>query len=265
MKLLIIKLFPEFILGLVLLSSCEKVVDVKLKNAEPRIVIEGLLSDQDTNQTVRISKTISFTEPDRFEGVESASVVLTNEIGQTINFNPVAAGVYKSSKFAGVPGEKYVLKVTVEGQVYTATSSMPEAVKLDSISFKKISFFGNDNIFPVAYYNDPEAVSNQYLFLVRFKEFEPHLLSEDRFNNGNNVIETLFFDSNDLAIGDTARIEMRGIDRNVYRYFFSIAQITGEGGPPVSPANPPSNFSNGALGVFSAYTSSTIIAVVGNR
>jgi hypothetical protein len=142
---------------------------------------------------------------------------------------------------------------------------MPEPAKLDSISFKKISFFGNENIFPVAHYKDPEAVKNQYLFLVRFKDLEPHILAEDRFTNGSNVTETLFFDSDEVKVGDSLQVEMRGIDRNVYRYFFSIAQIAGEGGPPVAPANPPTNFNNGALGVFSAYTTSTVTKVVGVR
>jgi hypothetical protein len=62
--------------------------------------------------------------------------------------------------------------VSVEGKVYTASSTMPLAVKLDSLGFRKLSFFGEEVIVPLAYYKDPKEAKNQYLFLVRAKDEE---------------------------------------------------------------------------------------------
>ena len=244
-------------------SSCEKVVELDLKDSEPKLVIEASVSDQNIQQIVRISKTIPFTQSNSFNSVSGATVMLTTPTGQKIPFNEVEKGIYQSQKFAGIPGNKYVLDVTVAGKVYTATSIMPLPVKLDSLSFKQISFFGKDNIFPIAYYIDPRAVANQYMYLLKVNGKAPEqILAEDRFTDGNKVTETLFTDKVELKEGDVLEVEMRGIDRNVFRYFFAIAQILGEGGPPVSPANPNSNFNNGALGVFGAYTTSTLTKIV---
>ncbi|MEJ6981112.1 DUF4249 domain-containing protein [Pedobacter sp. P351] len=250
-------------LTVIFFSSCEKVVDVDLKDAEPKLVIEAYLSDQNINHIVRISKTISFNNSNQFNGLSGAQVVLRIPGGQQITFTETQAGIYHSPKFAGIPGSKYDIDVTVEGKVYTATSVMPLPVILDSLSFKKISFFGEEEIFPVAHYKDPKDVQNQYLFMVKARNEEPEdILIEDRFTNGNDVTESLFTGIEDLAEGNSIQVEMRVLDRNVYKYFFAIAQISGEGGPPVSPANPLSNFNNGAIGVFSAYTTTTLTKVV---
>jgi len=245
------------------LAGCEKVVEVDLQDSQPKLVIEAEVTDQDTSHVVRISKTIPFTQTNEFNGLSGAQVVLSVPGGQTITFTETETGIYRSPKFAGVPGTNYVLDVSVEGKVFTASSAMPLPVKLDSLGFRKQSFFGDEVIVPLAYYKDPKEAKNQYLFLVRAKDEEvQESLTEDRFTNGNNVTESLFTDLDELAEGDSLEVEMRGLDLNVYKYYFAIAQISGEGGPPVAPSNPTSNFTNGALGVFSAYTTSTLRTVV---
>ncbi|MGF1925517.1 MAG: DUF4249 family protein, partial [Bacteroidia bacterium] len=80
-------------------------------------------------------------------------------------------------------------------------------------------------------------------------------LDSDRFTDGNEVKNNIFVNEPELVAGDAVRIQMLTIDENVYRYLFSITQISGNGGPPTTPANPNSNFNNGALGYFSASTS----------
>jgi hypothetical protein len=50
------------------------------------------------------------------------------------------------------------------------------------------------------------------------------------------------------------------IDKNVYNYFFSLLQVTGNNGgfQSASPDNPITNISGGALGYFSAHTVSRV-------
>lgn len=88
------------------------------------------------------------------------------------------------------------------------------------------------------------------------------MVTEDRFNDGNKVANTIFHELDDLEPGDAIELDLQCIDRNVYRYYYAFGQNLGEGGPPVAPANPPSNISNGALGVFSVHTSSKRMAKV---
>lgn len=242
---------------LALFSSCEKVIDLELKDAEAAIVIDAGISDMAENQTVRISKTYSFTEANRFNGLAGAKVVLTTSNGNTFSYKEVSPGIYQSDRIRGRPDVTYTLDVTVEGKTYTAKSTMPQKVVLDSLTFKEFSFFGQSSTYVSANFNDPPGIQNQYRYILKVKgKIEEDVVSEDRFNDGNKVADVIFYEMDDLVSGDPVEVELQCIDRAVYKYFFSLTQSAGGGGPPVAPANPPSNFSNGALGVFNAYTTS---------
>lgn len=254
--------FAVLVLGA--FSACEKVIDLKLDEAVPVIVIDGGVSDLNENQMIKISKTYSFTEPNKFNGVSKATVVLKVD-GQVVAvFVETIPGIYQTSnKFKGKPGLRYDLSVTSEGKTYEASSVMPERVILDALTFKTFNFFGGNNSYIVANFSDPAGIANQYRYILKTKGVvEEDAVSEDRFNDGNKVENVIFYELDDLVKGDSVHVEFQCIDRNVYRYFYSLGQNSGQGGPPVSPANPPSNFSNGALGVFSAHTSSSRTAVI---
>jgi len=240
---------------ILLFSSCKKVIDLKLKDAGPVIVIDGSITDKLENQIVKVSKIIPFDKPNTFNGLAGAKVTVTTSLGQVINFVLATDGVYRSSQFKGVSGSTYKLEVTLEGKVYSATSTMPNAVKLDSIKFKKLSIFGRSRIYPAIYYVDPAQTQNQYRYIIRVNsKLVTEQVTEDRFNDGNPSSDLITFDGDGIESGDKVDIEMQCIDRNVFKYYFAITQIDGNGGPPVAPSNPESNLTNGALGIFSAHT-----------
>ncbi|WP_285008465.1 DUF4249 domain-containing protein [Pedobacter faecalis] len=257
-----IRIFIGLLLVAIAAAACEKVVDLDLDNAEPKIVIDASLNDNYQHHFVRVSRTYSFTEPNSFNGVAGAKVVLSIP-GQDVNLREVEKGVYRTPRMRGMPGTGYTLNVTVDGVTYSSTSYMPEKVYLDSLSFKRLSFFGEENTYVAANFNDPANAQNNYRYLLTVKDkVEEDDVSDDRFNNGNVISNVLYHELDKLKTGDTLEVELQSINRDVYKYFFSLEQITGGGGPPVSPANPPSNFNNGALGVFNAHTSSRRNAVI---
>lgn len=255
-------LMPVLFAGM-LLSGCEKVINLKLDNAAPVVVIDGGISDENENQVVKISRTYNFTEPNKFNGVRGAKLVLTRPNGSRINYIEVSPGIYQTAKMRGIPGNTYKLDVTIEGKTYSASSTMPGRVMLDSLTFKQFNFFGSLNTYVAVNYNDPELTQNQYRYILKVKgKTAEDMVNEDRFNNGNKVSDAIFYELEDLMPGDSLHVEFQCIDRNVYRYFFSLGQIGNRSGPPVAPANPVSNFSNGVLGIFNAHTSSKRIAVI---
>lgn len=260
------KLYKGWGLGLLMISlftACEKVIDLKLDNAAPVVVIDGGISDQNEAQRVKISKTYNFTEPNKFNGLSGATVAVEIDGTSSVPFKEVSPGIYETIKFKGKSGSTYKLSVTVEGQTYKASSTMPARVVMDSLTFKTYSFFGESKNYVAVNFKDPAGVPNQYRYILKFKGVvEKDVVSDDRFDDGNNVSNVIFYDLNELVKGSSVQVEIQCIDRNVYRYFYSLGQNTGEGGPPVSPANPPSNFSNGALGVFNAHTSSIRTALI---
>jgi len=251
-------------LSIAVITGCEKVIELDLDNAEPRIVIDANITDDYENQVVRVSKTYSFTEANKFNGLTGAIVQLSYLDGGVVTFSETATkGVYKSPRMRGKPGVEYTMKVTVEGKTYTSVSRMPDKVLLDSLTFKEYNFFGSINTYVAANFEDPSHTEDQYRYLLTVKnKVEEDAVSEDRFNNGNHVAQVLFYKLDDLVTGDTLEVELQCINRAVYKYFYTLEQISGDGGPPVAPENPPSNFNNGALGVFSAHTSSRRTAVI---
>lgn len=248
-----------FFLMMALLTcpSCQKVIDLKLDNAPPQVVIEANLTNIAGTQYVIISKSIPFSAKDDFPAVSGAQVSITDSTGIPKLFIERSPGQYVISSYQGQYGKTYTLTVKMGGKVYTAVSTMPAVVPLDSVTAKSDDF-GKKNLRTIVVdYQDPPSITNQYRFVlsINSKPATTIFTNDDSFTNGRYVKEELFQTGIDIHHGDTARIEMQCIDKNIYKYWFSLSQQQNNGpGGGVTPSNPPSNFSNGALGYFSAHT-----------
>lgn len=249
-----------FITTLILLAmtSCQKVIDLKLSNAPAQIVIEGNLTDRNGPQYVTITKSVSFSSTDKFPPVSGATVVLTDDESNQFQFSEVKPGIYMLYPYRGDYGKTYTLTVKTGSVTYTAQSTMPVfAVPLDSLSDKTNLFGKNDLRTVTVYYQDPASISNQYLFslYVNSSKVGTIFTNDDSFTNGRYVSEDLFQTDIDVHPGDTAKVSMECIDKSIYQYWYTLSQqqINGPGGG-VTPSNPPSNFNNNALGYFSAHT-----------
>lgn len=248
-----------FFMAIILLfaSACQKVIDLKLDNAAPQLVIEGNLTDQDGAQIVTISKSVSFSATNSFPAVSGATVTISDSTGFPNKLIETAPGVYVISPYQGVYGRTYTLTVKVNGTTYTASSTMPMPVQLDSLSAKSDDI-GKKNLRTIVVnYQDPPNVANQYRFVLTINKTQVNTVftNDDNFTDGRYVREEMFQTGTDIHHGDTARVEMQCIDKNVYKYWFSLSQQQNNGpGGGITPSNPPSNISNGALGYFSAHT-----------
>lgn len=266
----ILKLLPVFlILCIALTSSCKKILDLDLETAEPRLVIEGNLTNRMGVQTVRISQTVPFDASNNFPAVSGAKVTMEDNKGKLITFVEAAPGVYEAYRYAGVSGVTYTMNVNVAGQVYTASSTMPALVTLDSLSASEQTFGSNVRKTIAVNYADPAQVKNFYLFkmVLNGKKVGQIFSDSDFFNDGRYVRRDLFLSGpEDLEInpGDEVTVEMQNIDETIYTYWRSLEQQYASGNPNdvTTPSNPPGNWSNKALGYFSAHTTQTQEVVV---
>lgn len=241
------------------LSACEKVIEIDLKNAKPIIVIEASVTDMLRSQKVKITQTKPFTEDNTEVPILDATITVKDlTLNKTYLFGRSdAEGNYSSEIFKGTPGNTYQLTVKSGSKEYVAKSTMPKKVVLDSLSVSEISFVGETRKYIKVHFADPAEFENQYRYIleINHKPAKGYFVDSDRFNNGKYVGNNIFTDDPKLKSGDEIKVEFQCIDMNIYRYFFSISQIAGNGGPPTAPSNPSSNFNNGALGYFSAHTS----------
>jgi uncharacterized protein DUF4249 len=251
-----------FILTVVLMYSCTKVIHVNLNDAAPQTVIEGNVTDSAGPYTVQITQTVNFSDPNIFPAVNGAVVIITDTTASiTDTLTETSPGIYTTHIIQGVPGHTYTLYISATGKIYTASSTMPMPVPLDSVTFIHQTNFGKTSIFAVVNFQDPAAVANYYNFIpyINGVQFTKTIYAyEDEFVNGKYNSQELFMDSAYIKTGDTVAVEMDCIDKPVYDFFNTLKNATnGNNFQSTSPANPISNISNNALGYFSAASIST--------
>lgn len=248
-----------FFLAVLAIPACKKVIDVDLKNAAPQLVIEGNITDAGGPYYVKLSRTVDFSSNNVYPPVSNATVFITDSTnGQTDQLVQADSGVYVTTRTVGASRHTYGLRVSVDGQTYTAVSTMPGRVPLDSITFgENLSFNNQQEINAVVNFQDPVGLGNYYMFTeyVNSREIPDIFVFEDRLSDGRYIQAPLFNDSSYLQRGDTLVLTMSCIDENAYNYFYTLMNVTGNNNfQSVTPANPVSNISNGALGYFSAHT-----------
>ncbi len=238
-----------------LLLSCKKVINIDFKNADALPVIEGNVTNQGTSQIVKISKSVAITATNSFPAVSGAIVTITSSDGKTYNLTEQTAGTYLTN-FRGQPGKTYQLNVVTGGKTYTATSTMPSPVLLDSLGLNVLTVFNKDYLYPEVYYHDPAGIANYYYFILSVNGVPSNnkFAYNDDLNDGRIIERQLRDGDEGLVSGDRVAVEMQCIDKNIYNYWNGLDQNQNRGGASTTPANPSSNISNGALGYFSAHT-----------
>lgn len=255
------------ILSAFALSSCQKEIDLDLADQSGNIVIEGNVTDAKGSYIVKITKSVGFSQPNQYPAVTGAQVILSDNTGQTEILEYAGGGEYKTSAFLGVPGRIYTLKVLAEGKQYTAQSTMPEAVELEALAQDSFKVGDKTTYTILPIFTDPAELGNRYLFSVTINDLSKKYISvlSDNLNNGlpNQWSLGLPNDDNkgrdhEVVPGDDIHVEMQSIDTNIFTYYSALLQIS-DGYGTVTPANPPSNISNGALGYFSAHTVRSLV------
>lgn len=261
------------ILTLFVVISCEKEIDLDFEDQSGQIVIEANVTDQTGPYSVKITKSVAFTQANQYPAIENAQVVLSDNTGQTETLQYTGNETYKTSTFVGQPGRTYTLKIQAEGKEYIATSTMPEAVSFDGIEQDSFMVGGETSYTLLPVFLDPQALGNRYLFIYTVNNNPKKYFSEfsDNVNNGLPNQRPLILPNDDgdnpddikVKVGDTIHVEMQCIDNSVYLFYSALLQLSGGGsGGGITPANPPSNISNGALGYFSAHTVRTKSIVI---
>lgn len=260
--------FLFFYLLLIMMTGCEKEIDIDLNSADPQLVIEGYIDNLQGPYQVKISETVNFSDANDFPGIENAQVIISDDSGNKDTLVYIGEGIYETTFIEGQPGRTYFLEVKIDQQVYSAISTMPEQVELDSLSFSSFAgpIGGGSSYSVTPHFKDPIELGNSYRFLLSVNNEldKTYITSNDNINNGDQNARPIFSIESEINWGDSVAVEMRCIDQPTYLYYFSLAQIVGAGpGGGTTPSNPPNNITGGeALGIFSAYTTQKIVKKV---
>jgi hypothetical protein len=245
-------------------ASCEKVIHINLDTADKKYVVEGVLTNQPGTCMVLLSQTKDFDASNDFTGVSGAIIQITEKDGPVTQLTETSTGVYQAANLTGASGKTYTLAVSVKGQSFLASSTMPAQVNMDSLFITNDEAPGGKRKMANVQYNDPASVANNYRFVqyVNGVKEQEIFVRNDELTNGNLTITKLRYPKNDdgepdnsIKTGDLVKVDMQCIDSAIYKYWYSLNRsATGGGQNSATPANPVTNMTGGALGYFSAHT-----------
>ena len=299
---------------IVVAYSCTEQYDLKVKSEEPRLVVEGTVTNQDGPNYVRLTQSssdfnidfmirpindsTSFYSSDRAIPIQDAKVYITDNntlftdslvpcsagkwiihFVDTINnrvykefripTKSISFGYYETTELKGVVGHTYSLTVKWQNKEYHAESYLPPVPPLDSVKFNftKGAIGKNDYNIPLIYFKEPQNERNYYLFITSSNSSVwPYSILSDEYLksyvNGLDVCKgvspdywrTAYPDLSDGKLSWDYSIEMHSLTKEAYDYYNAlIQQFKSDGGAySPSPASPPTNMDNGALGFFRA-------------
>ncbi|HYG18562.1 MAG TPA: DUF4249 domain-containing protein [Ohtaekwangia sp.] len=260
--------------------ACDEPVTLDLRQTPSKIVIEGLVTDAEGYQFVKISRTVGFYATGTTPRVTDAQVLVKDDLGNEYPFvhNPRShidsAGIYVPEfPFTGEIGRTYTLNVTVGETLYAAEDKLLPVIPVDSLNYRFSEEEAEDPKDPGKVYElllfarEPQDEANYYLFkfyrngaLTYYDETDIYY-SDDKFlaENIDGIASPVYY-----AIQDTGRVEAYSMSRAGYIYYgdlFSLLNNDGGGMFGSIPGSPRTNLSNGALGFFqvSAIKSKEII------
>ncbi len=226
------------LLTVVFFAGCEKVVDVGLDTAPPRLVVEASIDwvrgTDGSQQTIKLTTTTGYYET-VIPVVSNATVFITNSEGTIFDFieNP-GSGEYVCNNFVPVINETYTLTVNNNGQTYTATETLRAVPEITNIIQDNEGGFLGEDIEVRFFFQDNGLEDNWYLtrFDAPAQPFPEYDAEEDRFNQGNEMFN--FYSHEDLAQGDVVGIRFHSISQQYYNYMIQLISIAegGAGGGP---------------------------------
>jgi len=253
--------FSNLLIISLMIASCQKVITIDLNSVNPKLVVEGNINNQPGPYTVKLSHTVNVYDPNVFPAVSGANVIISDNAGTTDTLKETSAGIYRTTTLQGVVGRTYTMKIITNGKTYTAVSTMPSQVPIDSVTYRATHFGNSTSISGYrirVYFKDPANILNYYKFQVRSNDIagvdttDVRILA-DGLADGQELSLTY---RTSLLISDTIIARLDCIDRATYNFFHTVPNVEGgiQSFMAAPPANPLTNISNGGLGYFSAFS-----------
>ena len=274
---------------LITLTGCEKKIDFKLNEQEPKLVVEASIENGQAPR-VTVTKSIGYFSKITADilvnsFVHNASVyvsngTLTHQLKEyTIPLgNGISIYYYSidssnlATAFIGQENHNYSLRVVVDSKEYKATTSIPKITKqIDSLWWKPSP--GNSDtteVIMTARVTDPPGFGDYIRYFTKINSQPTYLAPV------NSVFDDLFIDGTTYEVlvqpgidrnldnqetdffhrGDTVNFKISNIDKAGFDFWrtweYSYASV---GNPFSTPTKVLGNISNDALGYFIGYGS----------
>jgi hypothetical protein len=122
-------------------TACEDTIDPRLEQAPSVLVVDAWITNQERTQVIKLSKTQSYFDNSRPPAVRNATVLVTDNEGNSFPFTERNPGEYvwdpaqNGQLSFGRIGNQYRLFIQAEGKEYEAFSQMNRVPPIDSVTF----------------------------------------------------------------------------------------------------------------------------------
>lgn len=257
--------FIQILSVTLILSSCEKVINLELEEAESRIVVEAVLKDSPGKNYVLLSYTSAVYTDQNFDKISDAQVRVQDKDGNEFVFteDPYIPGRYTHSTFEVLPENDYELMVVIGDEIITSNCHSYAKPKIDSMIWYPSPFMApsDDTVYMVEYFStDNVNEANHYRLRIWINGDEQkdfYYIGNDDFINGISYNAPFF--GADARMGDTVDIELICLDKANYTYLFTLSSNESNS---TAPANPTSNLNGNAIGYFGAFSTDTMRVII---
>jgi len=253
----------------VLVFSCTKRVDIPLKSGNIKLVVEGYLFAGDSVSWVQLTKTSGYFSDEPPPPVSHAQVVVSNKIRQwQLMESSTLPGVYflSDTSFHLIVSDTFKLKIQLQNpignhSVYESQTVVPPLrIHIDSL---KIEYNYGFKKWMIRYFGQDKPGRDYYLFNSRVNgkivtdSILQKAVRKDVFFDGRYVYGAVvqMLNEQTLKDGDHYTLLASNITKEYYDYLTSLQAEVGDKNPLFSgpPANAKGNISNGALGFFTSF------------
>ena len=248
------------LLTLTLFISCEDVIDVDLPENETRLIVNGVIRVDETQDylpvEIRVSKSSSFFENNTIASIKSAIIYYGTpnpdapeilEGGGVSNLAELEPGsgiwvpdpTFDSDQRIRVSsineGDVFQLTIETNEERYFATTTYVKSVPIDSLVQGDETLFSGDETEVIVSFTDRGNSDDFYVLDLDFGEF---LVTEDEFYQGQTFVFSYFYDNElELNTSSVVDISLLGADEAFYNYMNQIiVQSGGDQGPFQTPA-----------------------------
>jgi hypothetical protein len=251
---------------LVLLCACQRVVDLEVPSARPRLVVAARLArdlrpigPQDV-QVVKLTTTSDYFSADPPPPALGAVVQVQDDMGNvTVFSDSLRSGMYRApAMFVVQRGRTYTLTISFEGEQYQAVESTQNVAPIQRLYLDKPHpgrFAGVGGLRATIDYTDPAGVKNFYMweqYLNGVLELGPdsttkmRVIASDQLTDGLSVVGFQPYEGVHVEQLSQVVVRQIALSEAAYQYFYALNdQVSSNGSPfAVPPASLRGNIQN---------------------
>ncbi|WP_421805570.1 DUF4249 family protein [Flagellimonas sp.] len=230
----------------ILFFSCEDTIDVDLPEVETRLIVDGLVrvdkSQELVDVKIKLRESSNFFEENQPTQAESVLIYYgkptSGGLFEDISFSTLVekdlgSGIYVPNleqdqiRSAFVePGVVFILQITHQGKRYYAQTEYAPTVPIDNLEQGTDTFLDEEETEIIVTFTDNGDEDNFYLFDFMNSEF---LVVEDEFFQGQQFSFSYFYDD-EITAGETVTVSILGATEEFYNYMDLVLEQTENNG-----------------------------------